>query len=190
MVKRCLSFPLFTLHVRMYILSRMAHILIDGYNLMAKMDGLGGDLEAQRERLIRTLGQYRTQKFHTVTVVFDGEKGGCMSESHERTMGVNIVFSRLGEKADDVIKDMAKKQDVEYTVITSDKEIFSYVEGSGHTAIPSEEFIPKLRYDSGREVEIYKDEDTEYRGFSTKKKGNPRKLSKAARKRKQRLNRL
>lgn len=168
----------------------MAHILIDGYNLIAKMEGIGGNLEAQRERFIRTLSQYRSQKYHTVTVVFDGEKGGWMTESHERTMGINVVFSRLGEKADDVIKRMAKEHEEEYTVVTSDREIASFAEGLGHTAIPSEEFIPKLRFDIRREAGTYKGEDAGYGTVTTKKKGNPRKLSKAARRRKQRLDRL
>lgn len=169
----------------------MANILIDGYNLMAKMDGLGGNLEANRERFIRRLGQFREQKYHDITVVFDGEKGGWITESYDRTMGINIVFSRLGEKADDVIKRMVLEHAVEYTVITSDKEIASYAETTGHTAIPSEEFIYKLYYDSKAGTDIdYRDEDTDYRTFSVKKKGNPKKLSKAARKRKNRLDSL
>lgn len=168
----------------------MKHILIDGYNLLARMEGIGGNLEAQRKRFIHRLSQYRAQKYHTITVVFDGERGGWGDEGHELMMGINIVFSRLGEKADDVIKRMVKCHDVEYTVITSDKEVASFAESSGHMAIPSEEFIPKLRLDSRTESGIGDDEDTEYRAITTRKKGNPRKLSKAARRRKQRLDRL
>ncbi len=168
----------------------MAHILIDGYNLIAKMEGISGNLEPQRERFIRRLSEYRAQKGHSITVVFDGEKGGWITESHERTLGINITFSRLGEKADDIIKRMVKEHDEEYTVITSDKEVASFAESSGHTAIPSEEFIPKLQLDSRIGPEIDKDEDIEQQTLTTRKKGNPRKLSKAARRRKQRLDRL
>jgi predicted RNA-binding protein with PIN domain len=168
----------------------MACILIDGYNLMAKMDGLGGNLEARREKFIRTLSQYREQKYHTITVVFDGEKGGWVTESHERVMGINIVYSRLGEKADDVIKRMVKEEGIEYTVITSDKEVASFAEGAGYIAISSEDFIPKL-YSGGRMAKgEWKDEEEEYSPSSVKKKGNPRRLSKAARRRRQRLERL
>jgi predicted RNA-binding protein with PIN domain len=169
----------------------MVHVLIDGYNLMAKMDGLSGNLEAQRERFLLALSQYRAQKYHEVIVVFDGEKGGWGTESHERTMGIIIVFSRLGEKADDIIKRMVKDDDVEYTVITSDKEVASFAETFGHTAIPSEDFIPKLRIRSSVASVEWKDEDNDdYRPVTVKKKGNPHKLSKAARKRKQKLDRL
>ncbi len=175
----------------MYIFCLMVHVLIDGYNLMAKMDGLSGNLEARRERFLHALSQYRAQKYHEVIVVFDGEKGGWCTESHERTMGIIIVFSRLGEKADDVIKKMVKDDDVEYTVITSDKEVASFAETYGHTAIPSEDFIPKLRIRSNVAPREWKDEDDDdYRPVTVKKKGNPNKLSKAARKRKQKLERL
>ena len=175
----------------MYIFCLMVHVLIDGYNLMAKMDGLSGNLEAQRERFLQALSQYRAQKYHEVIVVFDGEKGGWGTESHERTMGIIIVFSRLGEKADDIIKRMVKDDDVEYTVITSDKEVASFAETYGHTAIPSEDFIPKLRIRSNVTAGEWQDEDNDdYRPVTVKKKGNPNKLSKAARKRKQKLERL
>lgn len=168
----------------------MANILIDGYNIMAKMEGLSGNLEARREGFIKRLGDYRAQKFHDITVVFDGEKGGWITESHERKLGINIVYSRLGEKADDVIKRMVKAHDVEYTVITSDKEIASYSESYGHTAILSEEFIPKLYPHNQVESGAEDDEDIECRAVTTRKKGNPRRLSKAARRRRQRLDRL
>ena len=168
----------------------MANILIDGYNIMAKMDGLSGSLEARREMFIRRLGDYRTQKSHDITVVFDGEKGGWITESHERKQGINIVYSRLGEKADDVIKRMVKAHDVEYTVITSDKEIASYAENYGHTAILSEEFIPKLYLNNQIKSAKGDDEDIEYGIITTRKKGNPKRLSKAARRRRQRLDRL
>ena len=175
----------------MYIFFLMLHVLIDGYNLMAKMDGLRGNLEAQRERFLQALSQYRAQKYHEVIVVFDGEKGGWGTESHERTMGIIIVFSRLGEKADDVIKKMVRDDDVEYTVITSDKEVASFAETYGHTAIPSEDFIPKLRIRGNLTSGEWKaEDDDDYRPVTVKKKGNPHKLSKAARKRKQKLERL
>lgn len=170
---------------------KMAHILIDAYNLIAKMEGISGNLEPQRERFIRKLSEYRLQKGHSITVVFDGEKGGWATESHERTLGINIVFSRLGEKADDVIKRIVKGHEEEYTVITSDKEVASFAETCGHTAILSEEFIPKLRSARGGEGMIDRDEESEgSQTLATQKRGNPRKPSKAARRRKQRLDRL
>ena len=43
---------------------------------MAKMDGLRGNLEAQRERFLQALSQYRGQKYHKFIVVFDVERGG------------------------------------------------------------------------------------------------------------------
>jgi len=169
----------------------MLHILIDGYNLMAKMGGIGGSLEAQREGLLKILSQYRARKCHRVTVVFDGEKGGQVVESHERIMGIDVIFSKLGEKADDVIKRMVKSHAEEYTVITSDREIASCAEGFGHIAIPSEEFVPKLFEYRAPEERGEDEERGDASGMiTTRKRGNPYRLSKAARRRKQKLERL
>lgn len=168
----------------------MLHILIDGYNLIAKLTGMGRSLEVLREELIRVLGNYLRRKPFSITVVFDGEKGGFPVESYERVMGIDIVFSKLGEKADEVIKRMARKHEMEYTVITSDKEIASFVESLGHTAIPSEEFIPKLLNRGYGKDHIEDEGPGIYKRFSTRKKGNPHKLSKAEKRRRQRLQKL
>jgi hypothetical protein len=168
----------------------MAQIIIDGYNLMAKMDGMGGSLESRRERMIRVLSRYRTARGHDVTVVFDGERGEWPTESYDRSMGVDIVFSKIGEKADHVIKKMALQIAGEVVVITSDKEIASYVEHRGHVAIRSEDFLGRLRAPGGGSMESPGEEEEPGRPTTTKKRGNPRKLSKGARRRVQKLGKL
>ena len=166
----------------------MLHILIDGYNLIAKMEGMKGTLEDLRKRLISLLRDYKYRKHHHITVVFDGEKGGFQEEGYECVGGITIIFSRLGEKADDVIKRMTSSHNVEYTVITSDKEIASFAESMGHIAIPSESFIPKLL--NFHHSDIDEGEDTVYYRLHTRKRGNPRKLSRAERRRRSRLSKL
>ncbi len=166
----------------------MLHILIDGYNLIAKMGGMGRSLEDVRKRLISLLRDYRYRKHHEITVVFDGEKGGFPEEGHEQMGGITIIFSRLGEKADDVIKRMTRSHRVEYTVITSDKEIASFAESMGHIAIPSESFIPKLM-DMQYGDDLPEEDDPFFR-LHTKKRGNPRRLSRTERKRRSRLSKL
>jgi len=166
----------------------MLHLLIDGYNLVAKMGGLGGSLEEMRRQLITLLSEYRHRKAHSITVVFDGEKGGFPEENQEIVGGITVIFSRLGEKADDVIKRMVSSHHKEYTVITSDKEIASFAEGMGHVAISCELFIPKLV--SPYKNDNLRDEEHISLRLHTKKRGNPRKLSRAERKRRLRLNKL
>ncbi|MBI4714958.1 MAG: NYN domain-containing protein, partial [Nitrospirae bacterium] len=80
----------------------MMRIIIDGYNLMAKMGGMDGALEARRERMIRIFSRFQSERGHAVTVVFDGERGDGASESWQRIQGIEVIFSRMGEKADHV----------------------------------------------------------------------------------------
>ena len=74
----------------------ISSIIIDGYNLIG-IDHT--NLEAERRQLIELLIKYRKKKGHSVTVVFDGWKGGSRTESSSVRGGVNIIYSRLGEKA-------------------------------------------------------------------------------------------
>ena len=50
------------------------------------------------------LAEYRKIKRHEITVVFDGWKSGSGDESHSVTGGIKVIYSKLGEKADAVIK--------------------------------------------------------------------------------------
>lgn len=170
----------------------MARILIDGYNLMAKVDGRAGSLEARREGLLHLLSQFRTGRGHAITVVFDGERGDWPTESAMRFQGMDVVFSRMGEKADDVIKRMVEETREEWLVISSDREVASYAETCGHTAIRSEDFMGRLRnarasLNAEKPDHAEKTEEDEDTVTASKKKGNPRKLSKGARRRAQKL---
>ncbi|MBI5197053.1 MAG: NYN domain-containing protein [Nitrospirae bacterium] len=167
----------------------MAQIVIDGYNLLAKMGGMAGSLESRREWMVRLLDRFRIGRGHAITVVFDGERGDWPAESYSRMLGVDIVFSRTGEKADHVIKRMAEDFSGELVVISSDREVASYAETCGHIAIRSEDFMKRLR-PRVSDVEPMDDEDSRPGWTSTQKKGNPKKLSKEARRRAQKLHSL
>ena len=76
-------------------------VIIDGYNLIGTSHR---NLEKQRETLIDALIEYKKRKGHDITVVFDGWKTGESHESRYVTGGVRVIYSRVGEKADSVIK--------------------------------------------------------------------------------------
>jgi predicted RNA-binding protein with PIN domain len=90
------------------------HIIIDGYNLIRQSDTLRRyerfSLDEGRKALINSISQYRRKKGHEVTIVFDGWEGGAAEEERERISGIDIIYSRRGEKADDVIKRMVEKK--------------------------------------------------------------------------------
>jgi len=164
------------------------HIIIDGYNLIRQSDTLRRherfSLEEGRKALINSISQYRRQKGHAVTIVFDGWEGGSAEEERDRTSGIEIIYSRRGEKADDVIKRMVEKKEVETLVVTSDRNIADFVNNRGGTAISSREFeelismvktgLPESR--TRTEGRYDKDEDDEIKE-GTKKKGPSRRLS-------------
>jgi predicted RNA-binding protein with PIN domain len=53
---------------------------------------------------------------------------------------VKVIYSRLGEKADAVIKRIINREKQEWIVITSDREIMSHAWACGSVPIPSLEF--------------------------------------------------
>jgi hypothetical protein len=120
------------------------HIIIDGYNLIRQSDALRRyerlSLEAGRNALARSVSHYKKQKGHKVTVVFDGWQGGPVEEERDKLSGIDIIYSRKGEKADEVIKRMVQDRAEEVVVVTSDRDIADFVSRRGGTAISSQEF--------------------------------------------------
>lgn len=166
------------------------HLLVDGYNLMGRSGDLYGsgadDLEEAREKLIETLAKYRGAKGAKLTLVFDGGKGGYPTRRKERKRGLDIIFSKIGEEADHVIKDMIQEGKKSYVVVTSDNDIRDFAEARGLTTIRSGEFKDKMEmacYMADKGLMNEEEEDEGNASFSTKKKGNPRKRSKKERKR-------
>lgn len=85
-------------------------IIIDGYNLIGSERGLRGDLEALRRQLIRKLQKHQRCRGYPVTVLFDGWRSGWIHEVEELADGVTVIYSRQGEKADDVIIRLAREK--------------------------------------------------------------------------------
>ena len=56
------------------------------------------------------------------------------------TGGVKVIYSRLGEKADAVIKRIISREKQECIIISSDREIMSHAWACGSVPIPSTEF--------------------------------------------------
>jgi len=164
------------------------HIIIDGYNLIRQSDALRRyerfSLEEGRKALIRFTAQYKRHKGHKVTVVFDGWEGGPADEERDRQEGIDIIYSRRGEKADDVIKRMVQKTGEEIVVITSDRDIADFVSRRGKTAISSQEFeghVGRLKISASDSLPdgdggYEKDDDDETRA-GMKRKGPSKRLS-------------
>ncbi len=162
------------------------YILVDGYNLIRQSGFLRSyerhSLEAGRLALMTKLTDYKRKKGHKITVVFDGWKGGSAQEERDRHGNIEIIYSRQGEKADDVIKRITAKTAEETIVVSSDREIASYVTRQGKTALSSLEFEAIMnRAISPSFSGIYEQEGEEGRFHKRKKKGPARRLPRTQR---------
>jgi len=167
------------------------HLIIDGYNLLYADHPLKPltalELQAERDRLISQLSAYRHAKSCEVTVVFDGWQGGWSTEKKERTKGIEVIFSRLGERADEVIKRLVREKGAGVIIVTSDRDVSRYAERMSVTAIPSDRFREKMERPLTR---ADKEDGPEEMGEGLKRKGPSKKLSKRERRARMALKKL
>lgn len=99
--------------------------------------------------------------------------------------GVRIIYSRLGDKADSVIKRIVSSDRREWIVISSDRDIAAHAWANGSIPVPSEKFLTFVETagsyrrtgpDEAGQEEF--EEEEESRGS---RKGNPRTLSRKER---------
>jgi uncharacterized protein len=163
---------------------RTMDVIIDGYNLIGSEQGLHGALEHKRNALVQQLARYQRVKGFFISVVFDGWKSGQFSETSEKVDGVIVIFSRHGEKADDVVVRMARQRGSGCIVVSSDQEVRNSVEKFGATGIYAGEFNSILRrLDApGTFAEDYEDD--------LSRSGGGNRVSKTERRRQEKLKKL
>lgn len=164
------------------------HIIVDGYNLIRQSDVLRSaerrSLEEGRNALVRALAQYRRVRGHRITVVFDGWVGGSPQEERDLAGGVAIIYSRRGEKADEVIKRLVAAGSEELLVVSSDREVASFAARRGKAAIASPDFATRLDRIASGETDAGPPEEEGDDGPAArgaKGKGPARRLSKQQR---------
>jgi predicted RNA-binding protein with PIN domain len=159
------------------------HIIVDGYNMIRQSDKLRRaekqSLEVGRLALIRLVVLYRKKKGHRLTVVFDGWESGSPSEERDIVSGVHIIYSKLGEKADDVIKRIVRLKKEEMVVVTADRDIISFVERHKSAAVSPREFEEKIGDVQGKIDYFIHPDDDEDGLFADRlnKKGPAKRLS-------------
>ncbi|MBN1365345.1 MAG: NYN domain-containing protein [Syntrophaceae bacterium] len=170
-------------------------IIIDGYNLIRQSLSLkrceNKSLEAGRNALIKKLAEYEKKKAHRITVVFDGGKSDWMDEGRDRAGNINIIYSRRGERADDVIKRIAAQAVGDVIVVSSDREISSFITRIGHTPLTSPEFeviMNKAIYTSSEKIR--QERKTKIAEQKKKKKGPAKRLPRTQRKVQAKINKL
>ena len=162
-------------------------LAIDGYNFIKQTPNLRKleeiELQKAREGLIGQLAQYKKIKGHSIMVVFDGWQTGSSAGHRERSRGIEIIFSRVGEKADDVLKRLAAEKRDGVTIVTSDNDVAFFAEKKGSAVISVPEFEDKMEMAKYLDVKGGTGESDSLKRFSdTTKKGPSRRLSKSHRK--------
>jgi len=163
--------------------------MIDGYNLIATMfpDALSGDLEAKREQLSASLSAYKKLRGVKITIVFDAQGSGRLTEGSFNIKGVSTVFTAK-ETADDYLKKASVEFGGGLTIITSDNDVAGFAEKNGAVAISSEEFARILENALYYEIKGVTEEDEE--DSCGNKKGPSKRPSKKDRAHSARLKKL
>jgi predicted RNA-binding protein with PIN domain len=86
-----------------------------------------------------------------------------------------VVYSRLGEKADTLIRKIITREKKEWIVITSDREVADRAWASGSVPVPSEEFLLRMTQAAHRPGGLYEPLEEE---DDAPRRGNPRQPSK------------
>jgi predicted RNA-binding protein with PIN domain len=166
------------------------HIIVDGYNLIRQSDVLRiherQSLEAGRKALVYLLSGYRKTRGYRITVVFDGWLSGSPQEERDREAGIDIIYSRRGEKADEVIKRLVRQKSDEMIIVTSDRPVMDAAIRAGAAAIPSREFEDRIRQAGnapakGNAIAGKADDEDDSSTRGTKKKGPSHRISKRER---------
>lgn len=162
------------------------HFIIDGYNLMKTDPELAmfmrHGLEYAREGVIKRVDNASGLKqARSITIVFDGHQGGQAVETRQRRGRLVIIYSKLGETADEVIKRLVSGYTVEaeVKVISRDWELKDAARQAGQTSgnIRRKESLHKTRQQAAA-----KDDDGGGWNNSTKKRGPAKRNPKNARK--------
>ncbi|MBL7522586.1 NYN domain-containing protein [Frankia sp. CNm7] len=122
------------------------HLLIDGYNVTKR--GYGGlTLQAQRVRLLSGLGPLAGRALEAeITVVFDATAVASRPVGVTAPRGVRVLFSRLGELADEEIVRLVRAEPPgrPIVVVTSDREVAEACASAGARAVPSAALLSRL----------------------------------------------
>ena len=164
--------------------------LIDSYNIIRRDPELRSreaeSLEAGRRALVHLLVRAHRAPRDEFTVVFDGARvsGGAPSAGR-----IRVIFSRPPLTADDELMRLARQWRSGGIVVSSDRRIQDAARRAGSPALTAEQFLEAL--------EFHADPPTGGKDLNTTdaepvrdKRGNPRRLSKKARRARRALGRL
>lgn len=124
-------------------------LIIDGYNMIYSWDSLKGlaahNIESARDELIHQISNYQGYRQIRVLLVFDGYSVPNNYGSSYRQGGLDIIYTRTGQSADQYIERKVHelKDTYRITVATSDGLIQNSILANGARRMPSKELEDK-----------------------------------------------
>ena len=125
----------------------LVRILVDGYSLLHNWPELAPGKPrhsaAARDELVRILTQYRDATTTPITIFFDGAGAPRGTPRTESTPGLEVLFSRAGQTADEMIERAAHRFGAygEVLAVTDDQTERAVVSGLGGFASSCLNFI-------------------------------------------------
>ncbi len=132
--------------------AKKEYLLVDGYNVIFAWDELAelaqSNVDAARMRLAEELANYSGYRGCSVILVFDAYRVKGHQTEQTRWHGIDIVYTKEAETADQYIEktahDMSKKYAV--TVATSDRLEQMIIFGEGAARLSSRELQTEIAY--------------------------------------------
>lgn len=172
-------------------ITKMTHIIIDGYNMIRQIPSLVEhehvSLENGRKNLIGLLARYKRIKHHAVTVVFDGASEISEFAPAGKEMGIAVRYSPKGISADNVIADLARKERTRAVIVSSDNSVIQSAAAAGCGTMTAPDFFDRLLVAAFLDTVGAEKDETDrqsrqiHKRWATKKRGNPRRLPKKER---------
>jgi predicted RNA-binding protein with PIN domain len=124
----------------------LVHLIVDGYNL-TKTGYQSLPLADQRNRLIASLGPLAARTSAEVTVAFDGTAAPLGAAATVPTpRGVRVLFSRTGQLADDLIRELLRLEPPGRVVLvaTSDQAVATSARAAEAWSVPAAVLLSRL----------------------------------------------
>jgi len=125
----------------------LVRILVDGYSLLHNWPELAPGQprhsERARDELVQMLTHYHDATGEPITIFFDGSSAPRGASKKKANNNVEVLFSRAGQTADDLIERAAHRfQDYgEVLVVTDDSAERDVVSGFGSSVASCANFI-------------------------------------------------
>jgi predicted RNA-binding protein with PIN domain len=168
----------------------MPHIIIDGYNYIHRVisSGIHADtnMDMLRRDFLDRFVRYKKQKGMKITVVFDAYNSFSTGRQRENYKGIDVVYSRENETADDVMIGWIREKKAGMVIVTSDRAIIDEAKRYGVAFVVPAKLEMMISQEGLSKDEEAAEEEENY----VRKKGNPRKLPKKLRRTSRVINKI